>query len=172
MHIYIIQVVSPLSPIYIYDHYLKQGEDIQFNDNNNIPVIGIYKNTLGYNICEIYIDEQTIYIYERLTEDALKMFIETTTPIKIYSNIELPSFLRDRSDNTEIISGYIYENYIYYDIVLKRICEYLNINECLHSFRYVNNNNMDDNTDPLQQRATPIYISTGHIFKYIIYFAY
>lgn len=60
------QIVSPGSSTYTYDLCLRT-DDIEYHENR--PAIGIIGTTNGYNLCEIYIDEKSVIISDRLTEE-------------------------------------------------------------------------------------------------------
>ena len=76
---YFSQIVSPGSPIYNYNLCLKPNE-IEYREN--YPAIGLLKTVHGYTYCEIHFDEKTISISQRMTDEAIRILLDSTKPIE------------------------------------------------------------------------------------------
>lgn len=72
------QIVSPAASTYVYDLCLRP-DDIEFRENR--PAVGIMKTTQGYLLCQIYLDEQSVVISERLTEEAVRSLLANSGAI-------------------------------------------------------------------------------------------
>jgi len=76
---YFSQVVSPGSPLYSYNLCLKSS-DIEYKEN--YPAIGVLKTVHGFTFCEIRFDEKTMSISERMTDEAIRVLLESTKPME------------------------------------------------------------------------------------------
>ena len=68
------QVVSPGSPNYIHDMVLRP-DDIEFGESR--PYLGMCQTASGLSVCEIYLDEKSMLVSERLTVEAAAALIDS-----------------------------------------------------------------------------------------------
>lgn len=66
------QIVSPASSTYIHDLCLRD-DDIDFHENR--PAIGLLKGVQGYLLVQVYLDEEKVAIYERLTVEGVQSLL-------------------------------------------------------------------------------------------------
>ena len=75
------QIVSPLRKTYVYGFSLR-SDDIEYYQS--LPIIGIMETSRGFTMFEVYIDEKTVLVSDRLTYEALDSMLRTngfTPPI-------------------------------------------------------------------------------------------
>lgn len=78
------QIISPGMSTYTYDLCLKT-DDIDFRIGK--PIIGIFSSNNGFTIIEIHLDERSVIVSERLTEESVRSMISTTGCIEpLYIN--------------------------------------------------------------------------------------
>lgn len=151
------QIVSPASSTYIYDLCLR-NDDIEFRDNR--PLVGIMKTIQGYLLCQVYLDEQSVSISERLTEEAIRTMLANTgviDPIFVQDlSADLQHFLQEHQHH-QIINMKSYDEKQFPTQVLQKISQLLEVN--CENFRVVNQ--YEQATTSQQTRARPIYTSTA-----------
>ena len=69
---YLSQIVSPASRTYMYNSRLR-SDDIDYPENK--PVVGILCSASGFTMCQLYLDEQSMVISERLSAEAARALL-------------------------------------------------------------------------------------------------
>lgn len=134
------QIVSPASSTYIYDLTLRPDE-IDYHENR--PAVGILSTSHGYTLCQVYLDEQSISITERLSEEGVHSLLTSSGYIE-------PVFIQGKlpiaSQHVERMQGYSETDFP--KQLLQRIGRLLEVNT--ESFHVITSN-----------RPRPIYTSTA-----------
>jgi hypothetical protein len=79
------QIVSPAASTYIYDLCLRP-DDIDFRENH--PAVGIARTAQGWLLAQVYLDERSVVVHERLTDEAVRALLSCSGAID-------PLFLQD-----------------------------------------------------------------------------
>jgi hypothetical protein len=67
------QIVSQASPTYTYD--LRLSDSLEFRESR--PVLGISLEVSGYRLCQIFVDERSILIRDKLPLEALRTIVQS-----------------------------------------------------------------------------------------------
>ena len=150
------QVVSPGSPNYIYQMCLRP-DDIEFGESR--PYLGINYTPQGYSVSEIYLDQKSVIISERLTEEAVEMIMNSygfSEPVYI-QGIDMSSsssrFLRNTNAVNSIHRLTDYPPHLFHSQVLNTVAKDMEI--APNDFRIVQRDCSDTG------RPRPLYTSTA-----------
>eukprot|EP00981_Chlorochromonas_danica_P002201 scaffold437_cov168-Ochromonas_danica.AAC.18 len=143
------QIVSPASSTYIYDLCLR-ADDIEYRENR--PAVGILSTASGFTLCQVYLDEHCMVVYERLTEEAVRSLISNSGAID-------PLFLQDAADLSFLSNHHAIEKihghseHTFPGEVLRKIGDLLDVRtkgfQIFHQAKYSAN------------RPRPVYTSTA-----------
>ena len=100
------QVVSPGSPTYIHNMVLRP-DDIEFGESR--PYLGLMSTAQGLSTCEVYLDEKTMVVNERLTVEAAAALIDsrgTLEPVYVQGVGADSATARILPDHVVRLSGY------------------------------------------------------------------
>lgn len=115
---YLSQIISPASRLYTYN-MCTSTRDIDFLPS--LPILSVCLTAAGYSIAEIFLDQRTIRRSERMTEDALRVVLETGFMSPIYvscSKTILPNFMA----KYEMVIETGYQSN-FHDIILSKVCK-------------------------------------------------
>ena len=74
------QIVSSVSPTYLYDLVLSENADALVTSPVSRPYVGILQSAAGYTLVQVNAEEQTVRISERLTAEAVACHLAAYPP--------------------------------------------------------------------------------------------
>ncbi len=105
------QIVSSVSPTYLYDLVLSENADALVLSTPSRPYVGILQSAAGYTLVQVNAEEQTVRISERLTSEAVACHLAAYPPadpliyVSTKSGTTALPFLPSKSDAAGIGPG-------------------------------------------------------------------
>jgi hypothetical protein len=97
------QIVSPASPTYLYDNWLLYGEDRSLDGlPPSRPCVGIVSTASGYTVVEVYMEERSIRLSERLTPEAVACRLAAYPPADPLLFVPSPSEYQQYQQQTNL----------------------------------------------------------------------
>jgi hypothetical protein len=157
------QVISPASSTYTYD--LKLSDQLEFRESK--PAVGITLDVGGFGLCQVFVDERTLIIREKLPLEALQTILRSEGYLEpIYISKSAKGIISSELQaSEEIISGVnpaygSNMSWNFHHQVLRRVSTHLGLKT--EEFREINRSLAPNNSENSSEfRPQPLYVSTA-----------